>query len=140
MYPNSFLNELEITPEGILINTMEEVNSKLKRNQDAGMSDDSSHVIVNNNLVWRTASLEGNQFIGLLLVFGKGNIFIHCVPQKASVDIQEVVTKGKNVGLFEDDAVDIMVEGLTESEYTVYAVFNYNDQYFGPYPKTVQRK
>lgn len=104
------------------------------------MSDDSSHSIVNNNLVWRTGTLEGNQFTGLLLVFGKGDIFVHCVPQKTAVDIQEVVTRGKNVGFFEDDAVDITVEGLSDTEYTIYAVFNYNDQYFGPYPKTVQRK
>ena len=27
-----------------------------------------------------------------------------------------------------------------ENSYTVYAVFAYNDQYFGPYPKTVQKK
>lgn len=140
VYPDSFLKELNITPEGVLVNTMEEVNQKLKRNQDAGMSDDATHGVVNNNLVWRTGTLENNQFVGLLLVFGKGNVFVYCVPKKTAVDIQEVVTKGKNVGFFEDDAVDIVIEGLSDQEYTVYAVFSYNDQYFGPYPKNVQKK
>lgn len=140
VYPGSFLNELNVTPEGILLNTMDEVYAKMRENQDAGMSDDLMNGIVNNNLVWRTMTFEKNRIDGLLLVFGKGEVFIYCSTQKGNLEIQDVVLHGKNVGYFEDDAVDIHIDGLTENSYTVYAVFAYNDQYFGPYPKTVQKK
>lgn len=140
VYPDSFLKELDITSEGVLVSSMDEVYSKLNQNRDNGLDDSSVNKVVNNNLVWRTVSFEHHTFNGLLLVFGKGDIYIYCSTQKSGVEIQDVVTKGKKVGFFEDDAVDIIVEGLTEAEYTIYAVFAYNNQYFGPYPKTVQDK
>ena len=141
VYPDSFSNQLHITAEGILVDTMEEVYSKLHSSKDAGLVEGTSHEILNNNVVWRTGILEDGRFEGLAIVFGKGDLYIYCSNKKTGVTIQDVVTKGKKVGYFEDDAVDIRIEGLgEEEEYAVFAVYVYNNQYFGPYLKSVQRK
>ena len=141
VYPDSFSNQLHITAEGILVDTMKEVYAKLHSSKDAGLVEGTSHEILNNNVVWRTGVLEDNLFEGLAIVFGKGDLYIYCSNKKTGVTIQDVVTNGKKVGYFEDDAVDIRIEGLNEEEeYAVYAVYAYNNQYFGPYLKSVQRK
>ena len=48
-----------------------------------------------------------------------------------------MVLKGKNVGFFVDDAVDITIHGLGSGSYNIYAVLAYNNQYVGPFPKSV---
>lgn len=63
-------------------------------NQDAGMSDDTSMRLTKNNVVWRTGSIYDGSFSGLLLVFGKGDLYIYCSQQQTDVDIQEDDQKG----------------------------------------------
>ena len=137
IYPGSVLRELDITPQGILVSPMSEALAKMKKksNQDAGMSDDVSNEILNDNVNWRSLTWEDGTFSGLLLVFGKGDLYIYCSQNADGVDIQEVVDKGENVGFFEDDAVDITISGLNSDDYTIFAVLAYHDQYFGPFPK-----
>ena len=116
---------------------METVLAKVRErtNQDAGMSDDTSMRLTKNNVVWRTGSIYDGSFSGLLLVFGKGDLYIYCSQQQTDVDIQEVIKKGRNVGTITDNAVDVTVDGLGSGSYTIYAVLAYNDQYVGPFPK-----
>ena len=103
---------------------METVLAKVRErtNQDAGMSDDTSMRLTKNNVVWRTGSIYDGSFSGLLLVFGKGDLYIYCSQQQTDVDIT-------------DNAVDVTVDGLGSGSYTIYAVLAYNDQYVGPFPK-----
>ena len=140
VYPGSILRELDITPEGILVTPMREALAKMKEksHQDAGMSDDVSNEVLNNNIVWRSGTLEDAVFSGLLLVFGKGDLYIYCSMHGNGVTIQDVVLNGKNVGYFEDDAVDITIRGLDSVNYTIFAVLAYNNQYFGPYPTNIK--
>ena len=137
VYPPAYVNELPITPQGILVSPMETVLAKVRErtNQDAGMSDDTSMRLTKNNVVWRTGSIYDGSFSGLLLVFGKGDLYIYCSQQQTDVDIQEVIKKGRNVGTITDNAVDVTVDGLGSGSYTIYAVLAYNNQYVGPFPK-----
>ena len=139
VYPASYVGELPITPQGILISPMDVVIAKVRErtNQDASMSDDTSTRLMNNNIVWRTGSVFDGTFTGLLLVFGKGDVYIYCSQHQSGIDIQDVVLKGKNVGFFVDDAVDITIHGLGSGSYIIYAVLAYNNQYVGPFPKSV---
>ena len=102
------------------------------------MSDDVTNEILNDNVSWRRGSWESGTFSGLLLVFGKGNLYIYCSQRVEGVDIQDVVEKGKSVGIFEDDAVDITISGLSSDDYTIFAVLAYHNQYFGPFPKRLK--
>ena len=49
-----------------------------------------------------------------------------------------MVSKGKKVGYFEDDRVDVTIRGPIEDSFTAYAVLECNNQYFGPYPKRMK--
>lgn len=139
VYPSSYISELPITPAGVLTVPMDVVYAKVedRTHQDASMSDDTAFHLLNNNVVWRSGELSGGEFTGLLMVFGKGDLYIYCSRQTSGVDIQEVVSKGKNVGFVTDDAVDISIRGLGEGGYTIYAVLAYKNQFVGPFSRSI---
>ena len=139
VYPSSYISELPITPAGILTVPMDVVYAKVedRTHQDASTSDDMTSSLLNNNVVWRSGELSDGEFTGLLMVFGKGDLYIYCSRQTSGMDIQEVVSKGKNVGFVTDDAVDISIRGLGEGGYAVYAVLAYKNQFVGPFSKSV---
>lgn len=118
---------------------METVYAKVedRTNHDASMSDDTTSSLLNNNVLWRSGEVFDGEFSGLLMVFGKGDLYIYCSRQSSGVDIQEVVSKGRNVGYVVDDAVDISIKGLGEGGYVVYAVLAYKNQFVGPFSKNI---
>lgn len=134
------MNELRVTEEGVLLNTKEEVREKLQEKyKKKGVTEENANAeLLNNNLVWRTGEFADGAFNGLFLVFGKGNVYIYCSGESTGVEIEDVVSKGKNVGYFEDDRVDVTIRGPIEDSFTAYAVLEYNNQYFGPYPKRMK--
>ena len=139
VYPSSYISELPITPAGILTVPMDVVYAKVedRTHQDASMSDDTAFPLLNNNVVWRSGELSDGEFTGLLMVFGKGDLYIYCSQQTSGVDIQEVVSRGKNVGFVADDAVDISIRGLGDRKYSIYAVLAYKNQFVGPFSRTI---
>ncbi|KAM7456913.1 hypothetical protein BLSTO_02324 [Blastocystis sp. subtype 1] len=110
-YPGSLLNELRVTEEGVLLNTREEVKEKLQEKyKKKGVTEENANAeLLNNNLVWRTGEFADGTFNGLFLVFGKGNVYIYCSGESTGVEIEDVVSKGKKVGYFEDDRVDVTI-------------------------------
>lgn len=115
------------------------MNEKLQvKYKKGGVENSANAELLNNNLVWRMGEFVEGTFNGLFLVFGKGNVYIYCSGDSAKVDIEDVVSKGKNVGYFEDDRVDVTIRGPIEDSFTAYAVLEYNNQYFGPFPKRMK--
>lgn len=134
------VSDLTITPEGILLDTIDVVQEKFQAKYKAApvSGDSGATELLNNNLVWRTGEYADGVFTGLFLVFGKGNVYIYCDGGSAAVEIQDVVKKGKKVGYFEDDRVDVTIRGAIDDSYTAYAVLEYNNQYFGPYQRRMK--
>ena len=140
VYAGSLINDLDVTPHGILMTPMSKVLELAQSKNDlaVGVKDNFGNDILNNNVVWRYGSLEDGVFKGLFIVFGKGYIYLYCTTQKNGVDFQEVLTNGQNMGFFTDDAIDVIVQGLDSDDYTIFVVLEYHNQLFGPYPRNVR--
>lgn len=53
--------------------------------------------IGNYNIQWTSQKLENESFKGVIIVFGKGEVYVYYHKKDSHPTITEVVRKGKNV-------------------------------------------